>query len=132
MRFKPGEGSPQGQAPGISGEDRSVRIRADLERRGLAREASETFAALLASLPPDLSTVAYEATLDGVVLAWAAEQRKALQESAPRPRDLDELQRLLKGFGTELRKLEEALQILSTYVIRMRNRTHPPENYTLQ
>jgi hypothetical protein len=45
--------------------------------------------------------------------------------------DVDEIQRLMKGFAGELRKLEEGLRILSAYVTRMRSRSESDEERTL-
>ena len=47
---------------------------------------------------------------------------------------LDEVQRLMGGFGSELRKLDEALRTLAAYVARMRRQTSSravPESRTL-
>jgi hypothetical protein len=37
--------------------------------------------------------------------------------------DLDEIHRLLDGFTTELRKLDEALETLAAYVVRLQRQS---------
>ena len=99
-----------------SGRQRS-RIRADLESKGVAPEFSQPVADRLAEIAPDFSSAEYEAVLDGVAAAYGVHQR-----DFDTPGDVNEIQRLMDGFTGELRKLEEGLQILSTYVHRMRTR----------
>ena len=114
------------------GSTRHARIRADLERRGLAPEFSRAFAERLAPLSQGLSPEAYAAALDAVALAWRG--RAGGPDAAQVPRgagELNELQRLMTGFVGELRKLEEALRILDAYLVRMRTQTQVPEVRTL-
>jgi len=42
-------------------------------------------------------------------------------------RDYQEIQRLLAMFSGEMKKLDEALRVLSSYVQRMRTRAQPRE-----
>jgi hypothetical protein len=106
--------------------DARARICADLERLGVAVEMQEAIARRLEALARTLAPAAYEAALAGAALAHGVhrENEQALRESV---RDLGEIQRLLGAFSEETRKLDEALQILTTYVKRMRSRTRPPE-----
>jgi hypothetical protein len=94
------------------------RIQSDLEARGLSTDLARALAQRLGgaacALEPDL----YEALVCGVVIT-AAEQA---QLRASR-RDLDEAQRLLHDFDAELRKLDEALQTLAAYLLRIRSQT---------
>lgn len=46
-------------------------------------------------------------------------------------RDVEEIQRLMRGFAGELRKLEEGLRILNAYVTRMRSRADTDGPHTL-
>ena len=39
--------------------------------------------------------------------------------------DLDEIQRLMRGFAGELKKLDEALQLLTAYLTRLRDKSLP-------
>ena len=105
------------------------RLRADLERRGLARELLQPMATRLAPLLDAVSTRAYGAALDAATAAAEVARDGARAENAiaapeaDRARDVAEIQRLMLGFTDELRKLEEGLRILSAFVVRMRTRT---------
>lgn len=101
---------------------RKSRIRADLERRGVEPALSQSMAARLAPLTQALSARAYGAALDAAVAAVDL-TRVDDDASGDRSRDVAEIQRLMLGFTEELRKLEEGLRILSTFVVRMRTRT---------
>lgn len=108
-------------------------IRSDLEDRGVAREFSDPVAERLTSIAPDLSASEYMAVLDGVAAAYGVHRDACGDGSEVRPpaRDVSEIQRLMEGFGTELRKLEEGLQILSAYVVRMGTRAGSERPHTL-
>ena len=64
---------------------------------------------------------AYFGVLDGVALAFDAHRRDC-ETFSDRSSDLDEIERLMKGFADELRKLEEGLRIVSAYVTRMHSK----------
>jgi hypothetical protein len=97
----------------------AARIRADLEQRGVAREFSQTVSDHLEPFTDDLAPEAYEAVLSGVAIAWSA--RHGTPAGAPPSRaELDEMQRLMGEFAGELRKLDEALELLAAYLTRMR------------
>jgi hypothetical protein len=106
----------------------TARIRVDLESRGLDPDFSVAFAERLEALSKSLSPEAYEAALDAVALACDVAPKK---RDARRPKELNELQRLMSGFVGELRKLEESLRILDAYVTRMRTETESAEGQTL-
>ena len=97
------------------------RIEADLVQRGVSAPFSAPVAARLAERCSQLETPAYEAALDGVAAAFTvySEDCEALERSA---RNIDEIQRLMRGFAGELRKLEEGLRIVSAYVLRMNDK----------
>jgi hypothetical protein len=61
----------------------------------------------------------------------ASERRDDATPVDPMTNDIDEIQRLMKGFAGELRKIEEGLRILSAYVTRMRSRSESSEERTL-
>lgn len=105
-------------------------IRRDLERLGVADGVREELSRRLEALARNLSDDAYDAALAGVALAHALhrEGEDALRKSV---RDLHQLQHLLGAFSDEMRKLDDALQILTTYVRRMRSRTQPIERAKL-
>lgn len=96
------------------------RICADLESRGVSPEFSQPVAERLAPTLSRLSPEQYAEVLDGVAVAYGvrSEDRDALSSGA---REIEEIQRLMRGFASELRKLEEGLRILSAYAVRMRS-----------
>jgi hypothetical protein len=96
-----------------------TRIEQDLERLGVAAGAREVLASRLASLAPTLSEDAYQAALAGALVAHDLHEQSARQVERS-VRDYDEIQRLLNMFGAEMKKLDEALRVLSAYVQRMR------------
>jgi hypothetical protein len=96
------------------------RIRIDLEDRGVPGNFSRPLAERLASC--DLSSEAYEGFLTGAAVAYTVHEEGlvGLKKTAG---DLGEIQRLMTSFSTELRKLDEALEVLAAYVVRMRTQT---------
>ena len=108
-----------GERPFGTGARPRQRIRADLERRGVADGFSEAFADRLAEIAGQLSASEYHAAL----LAMAAAFEVCHGESEgfeSRCRDVREIQRLMQGFAGEMRKLEESLGIVSAYLVRLR------------
>ena len=103
----------------------SRQIRSDLEDRGVDPEFARPVAHRLVSIAPDLSEPEYHAILGGVAAAYGV-HREVSDTSEARATDVNELRRLMEGFTGELRKLEEGLQILSAYVVRMGARTDRP------
>jgi hypothetical protein len=114
MREKP---EFQAKAYG-SPEADSERVRSDLEDRGIDPEFSRPVARQLVAIVQDLSDPEYAAILDGVSAAYGA-YRKISGLNDVQFRHGNELQRLMEGFTGELRKLDEGLQMLSTYILRM-------------
>lgn len=102
--------------------ERRRRIEADLERLGVAPEVRSELARRLEALDRRLPPEAFDACVAGAALAHGLhrDEERVLRRSL---HDLEEIQRLIGAFGEELRKLDEALRILSTYVRRMRTRT---------
>jgi hypothetical protein len=94
------------------------RVRSDLENRGIDPEFSRPVAQRLVAIAPDLSALEYAAILDGVSAAYGV-YREISGLNDVRFRQGNELQRLMDGFRGELRKLDEGLQMLSTYILRM-------------
>lgn len=111
---------PEGRARARS-DERLERIQADLARLGVAEEVRGDLARRLETVARHLSPDAYDAALAGVAVAHGLhhEEEQVLRRSL---RDLEEIHRLIGAFSDELRKLDEALRILSTYVGRMRSR----------
>ena len=94
------------------------RVQSDLENRGVDPEFSRPVARRLAAIVPDLSAPEYAALIDGVSAAYGA-YRENFESNHAHSRHGNELQRLMEGFTGELRKLDEGLQLLSTYLVRM-------------
>ena len=108
-------------------------IREDLEKLGIAPEFSRRVSERIEGFSNELTPDTYEAVLSGVAMAYGI-HRKGLEGLKKTARDLDEVQRLMGGFGSELRKLDEALRTLAAYVARMRRQTSSravPESRTL-
>jgi hypothetical protein len=94
------------------------RVRSDLENRGIDPEFSRPVARRLVAIAPGLSASEYAAILDGVSAAYGA-HREISGPNGAHLRHRKELQRLMEGFTGELRKLDEGLQMLSAYLVRM-------------
>ncbi len=97
-------------------------IQSDLEGRGVAAEFSEALAECLDRVAQRLHPEIYDAVLTGATLAHDQHRRslEALQQSS---RDLAEIQTLLGAFAEELQKLDEALETLAAYSLRMRRQS---------
>lgn len=109
------------------------RIREDLEKLGVAPEFSRSVSETLERFSEELPPGTYDAVLSGVAMAYGI-HRKGLEGVKKTASDLEEVQRLMGGFASELRKLDEALRTLATYVARMRKQTADrvvPESRTI-
>jgi hypothetical protein len=100
---------------------RRRRIRTDLESMGVGPELSERLAQRLERLRPEPGSDVYAAALEGAAAAYDASRGDA-ELLEDRSSDIEEIQRLMQGFASELLKLEEGLRIISAYVLRMHNR----------
>jgi len=100
------------------------RIRRDLEERGVAPEFSRSISNRLACFTDELTSDTYQAVLSGVALAYGV-HRQRQPDMKRHLADMEEVQRLMSSFSTELSKLEEALETLSAYVTRMKTQTSP-------
>ena len=94
-------------------------IRADLEARGVAPELAARLAPPVAKRSSVLDPARYQAVIAGIALA-ARVQRDELTRLQGAARELEEMQRMLGNFADELKKLDEALETLAAYVVRMR------------
>ena len=88
----------------------------DLEQRGLPAAQARVLADRLEPRMAGLDAAAYQAVLEA---ACAAHD---VQRGAVRPDAGLEIQRLVQDFAVELQKLDEGLQLLSTYLLRIRDR----------
>ncbi|MCA9511925.1 MAG: hypothetical protein R3E88_18925 [Myxococcota bacterium] len=107
-----------------------ARVREDLEREGVlgdegTRLASAVVDALLASGPDG-----YADLLRGIRLAHQV-RTDAAADLARSHRELRQLDRLMRGFATELRKLDEVVEVLSAYLRRMRTTAGEATRHTL-
>ena len=92
----------------------------DLEDRGLSPDFAASLAPRLARVARELGAHRYDALLAGAVLCFG-EHRRMLETVRETARDLEEMQHLLTGFSDELRKLDEALETLAAYAVRMKS-----------
>ena len=120
---------PEPSSTDAASADPNRCVRSDLESRGVPTRYSQTVAERLADIAEDLDPNEYHAVLDGVAAACAFPHD--LDAGDPEAADLSEMRRLVDGFSDELRKLDEGLQILSTYVARMTARAESATAPTL-
>lgn len=97
----------------------SERIQADLERRGLSLEVATRLSRRVCERASSSRGAEYEALLDGVSLAFT-EQEDSMAEMERHVGDLQEIERLMSGFSTELGKLDEVLEVMTVHVRKMR------------
>ena len=104
-------------SPEVARQDIERRICADLEQRGLPAAQARALAARLEPGVAELDPSAYAVVLEAASAAHAA-QKDAQAETPP-----VEIQRLIQDFAVELQKLDEGLRLLSTYLLRIRDRS---------
>ena len=97
--------------------DLENRLRSDLEQRGVDPSVCRAVAQRIAPRAAELSSDAYPAFIDGVAAAEGEPRREA---------GAAEIQRLVQDFAIELKKLDEGLRQLSSYLLRIRDRTGQP------
>jgi orotate phosphoribosyltransferase len=95
-------------------------IQADLAARGIEAALARRLAAAIEKRVGVLDAPRYQGVIAGVALAVSAQRRElsALRKAAD---ELGEVRRLLGSFTDELEKLDEALETLAAYVVRMKN-----------
>lgn len=99
-------------------------LRRELERRGVAADLAERLAADLSVLSDSLTPEARLGAVKGVALASAVHRERA--EAFRRSQeDLAEIERLMSAFASELKKVDEAVKILSAFVGRVREQAGP-------
>ena len=108
-----------------SGRRYARRLRVDLERRGLPAALASAVSDRLEMRAETLDAVAYQAVLDATCTAWGAQRKAAPPDAAL------EIQRLVQDFAVELQKLDEGLRLLSTYLLRIRDRARGDESVRL-
>lgn len=88
----------------------------------MGAEFAASVAGRLRPFAEELPADVYQAVLAGVALGFGV-HRRSLASFHKTTRDLVEVQHLMSDFGQELRKLDEALEILAAYVTRLRSQT---------
>ena len=114
MREKPGFEVRAGGSKDLDVEQ----VRTDLEELGIDPEFSGPVAQRLVAIAPGLTAAEYAAILDGVTAAYSV-HRDRIGPNDLGARRGNELRRLMEGCTSELRKLDEGLQMLSAYLLRM-------------
>jgi hypothetical protein len=109
----------------VRGLARAGRLRADLELRGVPAALASVVAERLEPRAVGLDPAAYQVVLEAACTAYGA------QRSTPRPDAALEIQRLVQDFAVELQKLDEGLRLLSTYLLRIRDRARSDERARL-
>jgi hypothetical protein len=112
-------------------ERKLEQIQADLIARGLDPALAQRLAAAIERRIAALDAGRYQGVVAGVALAVSAQRREldALRKAAD---ELGEVRRLLGSFTDELEKLDEALETLAAYVVRMKNpQPAPPSGRVL-
>jgi hypothetical protein len=105
------------------------RVRADLEARGVDASASEMLAGrVIAAF--ELGSEGYAALLDGVALGFGRHSDLGAQLDKGAS-DLQEIERLMGSFASELSKLDEVLEVLAAYLRRMRTAAPPARDRLL-
>ena len=112
--------------------ERSVeKIQAELVARGIEAPLARRLAEAIAKRTAVLDAPRYQGVIAGIALAVAA-QRRDVAQLRKAADELGEMQRLLGSFTDELKKLDEALETLAAYVVRMKNpQPAPPSGRVL-
>ncbi|MBM4385727.1 MAG: hypothetical protein FJ091_20455 [Deltaproteobacteria bacterium] len=99
-------------------------IQADLVARGLDAALAHRLAQAIEKRAAALDAGRYQGVVAGIALAFTSQKREleALRKAAD---ELGEMQRLLGSFTDELTKLDEALETLAAYVVRMKRPQQP-------
>jgi hypothetical protein len=106
-------------------------IEADLIARGLEPALAKRLAQAIEKRAPSLDGPRYQGIVAGIALAVTA-QRRELEQLRKTAAELAEVRRMLGNFTDELEKLDEALETLAAYVVRMKNpQPTPPSGRVL-
>lgn len=105
-------------------------IQADLVARGVEPALARRLAQAIEKRTAVLDAPRYQGVVAGVVLAVTA-QRREVEQLRKAAGELGEVKRLLGSFTEEMKKLDEALETLAAYVVRMKNPQPPPSGRVL-
>jgi 16S rRNA C967 or C1407 C5-methylase (RsmB/RsmF family) len=108
-----------------AGRRRAQRLQADLEQRGVPAALARAVSDRLESKAVALDRAAYQAVVDATCTTWGARRKTAPPDAAL------EIQRLVQDFAVELQKLDEGLRLLSTYLLRIRDRARSDDSARL-
>ena len=95
------------------------RVCGDLAKIGLLGEEAKRIADAIVEQLRLTGPGGYEDLLAGVRFSHQA-RTDVVADWSQMQRELRQLERLMSGFGTEIRKLDEVLEVLAAYVRRMR------------
>jgi hypothetical protein len=95
-------------------------IQADLVARGVDFALARRLGAAIEKRIQALDSGRYQGVIAGVALGVTAQKRE-LEQLRKAADELGEVKRLLGSFSEELGKLDEALETLAAYVVRMKN-----------
>ncbi len=94
------------------------RIQLDLEVRGVPQSLARAVSEEVATFAAELTRGERESVLEGVALAFRTRKLEPVRrEQAPL-----EMQGLFEDFASELKRIDEGLRMLASYMIRIRNR----------
>jgi hypothetical protein len=106
-------------------------IQADLVARGVDAALARRLATAIEKRTAALDVGRYQGVIAGIALVVAA-QRREVEQLRKAADELGEMRRLLGNFTDELEKLDEALETLAAYVLRMKNpQPAPPSRRVL-
>jgi hypothetical protein len=102
-------------------------LRRELERLGIAGDVAERLAGDLVANSAALTPEGRRGAVTGMALASAMHQERA-EALLQSQRDLADIERMMAGFAAELKKVDEAVKILSTFVSRIQEQSAPDPN----
>lgn len=102
-------------------------LRRELEFLGIAGDVAERLAGDLVANSAALTPEARRGAVTGMALASAMHQERA-EVLLQSQRDLADIERMMAGFAAELKKVDEAVKILSTFVSRIQEQSAPDPN----
>lgn len=106
-------------------------IQADLVARRVEPALARRLAQAIEKHTSSLDGPRYQGVVAGVALAVTA-QRREVEQLRKAADELGEVKRLLGNFTDEMKKLDEALETLAAYVVRMKNpQPTPPSGRVL-
>ncbi len=106
-------------SPSASAKLDPSELASELASRGVPAASCDALAAALAPHMAARATEGREHLVDGVAMAFAFQEATHL-EVLNKLREVQEVEKMMGAFSGELSKLDEVLEVLATYVRRMR------------